>query len=356
MTISAIAFDWGNTLMRVLPEYSGVMADWPRVEAVPGAEPALSALAQRARLVVATNAADSNAEQVMRALARVGLDAHLERVYTMHELGARKPAAAFFGTLAQQLGLPAHQLMMVGDEYLADIVGAQRLGWRTVWLNPSGLTAPGLLPLQDAEITSLAELPALLDDLSLPGYADCLAWLTELNNPAILLAHVQGVAALSYGMAVWLRAAGLTVNPLLAHRGGLLHDLSKLSADGHQHHGEAAAVWLEAHQQPILAEIARRHMLFGLLNPPEAPQTWEEKIVYYADKLVEGSKLVGVPARLKALQQRYGTITPAKLAQLMPALNTLEAELCAPLGLTPEGLLERLQQAYGHYLPTARTN
>ena len=65
---------------------------------------------------------------------------------------------------------------------------------------------------------------------------------------------------------------------------------------------------------------------------------------------------MGVPARLKALQQRYGTITPARLAQLMPALNTLEAELCAPLGLTPEGLLERLQQAYGHYLPTARTN
>jgi len=354
MTIAGIAFDWGNTLMRVLPEYSGVMADWPRVEALPGAEPALAALSKRARLVVATNAADSDANQVMRALARVGLDAHLERVYTMHELGARKPAAAFFGTLAQQLGLPAHQLMMVGDEYLADIVGAQRLGWCTVWLNPSGAAVPSLLPLQDAEITALAELPVLLDAPRLPGYADCLAWLTELNNPPILLAHVQGVAAISYVLAVWLRAAGIAVNPLLAHRGALLHDLSKLAAAGYAHHGEAAAVWLEAHQQPVLAWIARRHMLFGLLDPREAPQSWEEKIVYYADKLMEGSRLVDVPARLRALQQRYGTITPAKLEQLIPALKALETELCTPLGLTPDGLLERLQRAYGHYSPTAR--
>ncbi len=32
----AILFDWGDTLMRVFPEYDGPMYAWPRVEAVEG--------------------------------------------------------------------------------------------------------------------------------------------------------------------------------------------------------------------------------------------------------------------------------------------------------------------------------
>jgi len=34
--IRALIFDWGDTVMRVFPEFSGPMAHWPRVEAVHG--------------------------------------------------------------------------------------------------------------------------------------------------------------------------------------------------------------------------------------------------------------------------------------------------------------------------------
>jgi putative hydrolase of the HAD superfamily len=37
-TNRCLLFDWGDTLMRVFPEYVGPMAAWPKVEAMPHAE------------------------------------------------------------------------------------------------------------------------------------------------------------------------------------------------------------------------------------------------------------------------------------------------------------------------------
>ncbi len=49
--IKAILFDWGDTVMRVLPQYHGAMKDWPKVEAIPGIQDACANLAQRFKLI-----------------------------------------------------------------------------------------------------------------------------------------------------------------------------------------------------------------------------------------------------------------------------------------------------------------
>ena len=71
--IHTLVFDWGNTLMKVIPEYSGPMSEWPQIAPVKGIKTALTRLKPHYRLVVATNAVDSGADQVRAALARAEL-------------------------------------------------------------------------------------------------------------------------------------------------------------------------------------------------------------------------------------------------------------------------------------------
>ena len=131
----AILFDWGGTLMRDFPEYSGPMKDWPRVEAVPGAAGLLKRLHEDWILCLATNAADSDEADIRAALRRVDLERWLDRVYCFKTIGFRKPSSEFFHFILKDLGLPPERVIMVGDDYVADVLGAQQAGLRAVWFN-----------------------------------------------------------------------------------------------------------------------------------------------------------------------------------------------------------------------------
>ena len=114
------------------------------------------------------------------------------------EIGWRKPARQFFLAAAAQLGCQPGQILMVGDDFQNDVVGAIRAGCQAVWLNlkentmsgrtaaivetPSGLTEDSLVENHGVEnreanshgpkshgvengwlqISCLAELPNLL--------------------------------------------------------------------------------------------------------------------------------------------------------------------------------------------------
>ena len=343
---TTLVFDWGDTLMQVFPQYTGPMSAWPEVEALPGAAQALAELKDKYKLVVATNAINSRSRQVRQALARAGLDDFFSAIFTARELGARKPALAFFHALQSVLHQEPRQLLMIGDSYRDDILGAQLAGWTTVWFNPSGKASPGLLPLHDLEITRWQELPSALASPRLPSYTTCLSWLQEQEIPYNLLDHVQGVAAAAYQLAVWLRAAGQAVDPLLAHRGGLLHDLAKLkAADRRISHGELAGLMLKDRGYPQLAEIAHRHMLFSLIEPDTQPLTWEQKLVYFADKLIERGRLASLEERIAGLRQRYPQDSQ-QISAILPVLRTLENEICTAAGFPASELIQRLKASF----------
>ena len=343
--LTTLIFEWGDTLMVNDPAQSGPMVRWPEVASVKGAAEALALLKGRYHLVVATNATDSRSREVRAALARVGLDHFFEAFFTSGELGSRKPDPAFYQSLQSVLGIEPSQAVMIGDDYRSDVLGAHTATWTTIWYNPSDRAAPGLLPIQDAEITRMEQLPALMGRRMVPGYNTCLSWLLEQNMPHNLLSHVHTVAAVAYQMAVWLESARVDVDPLLTHRGALLHDLAKLKAmELHTSHAELAARMLKDRGEPILAECARRHALFSILQPENAPRTWEEKLVYFADKLVEGSKLAGLDERIDSLRQRYPSDSD-KIAAMGPALYHFQDTICAALGFRSTDLVKRLKSA-----------
>jgi HAD superfamily hydrolase (TIGR01662 family) len=346
--INTLVFDWGNTLMREYPQYSGIMAEWPQVEAMPGAKKALDILKDRYRIVIATNAVNSDADQVRAALRRAGLSEPISNIFTPRQLGARKPEPAFFRAIESVLGVSPDHVMMIGDDYLTDAFGATQAGWHSIWYSPTFKACPALLPMVDAQLFDLNDLPHTLENLNLPDFETCLAWLAEQGLSLGLWMHIQLVAALAYQLGLWLRQAGLPVNPLLVQRGGLLHDLAKLSAKRPENlganHAILAAEILGERGLPELSEIARRHQLGNLIDPDLAPRTWEEKLVNLGDKLAEGSRLVTPQERLSALQARYPN-DQKLILDSSSAVQSLMNEVCSQLNLSPDNLLEKLRQA-----------
>lgn len=337
--IRVLVFDGGDTVMRVFPQYSGPMAHWPEVAPVPGIEAALAALAGRYRLAMATNAADSGSVLVRDALRRVGLDRFFEAVFTPRELGARKPDGAFYRSVLHKMRCAAGEAAMIGDDYANDVAGAKASGLAAVWFNPGRAACPEPHPAYDAEVTEMPALPAALAHLHLPDVPACLALLAGQGAPDELVRHVKLVAAVAFRLAERLRVAGEPVDPLLAHRGGLLHDVAKASAQSTgPPHDELGCALLRAHGLADLGRIAERHAAWALTDPRKAPDTWEEKLVCYGDRLAEGDVLLGVSERMERLVRRRPELASGSEQRLAAAL-ALEGEILCVLGTTSDELL-----------------
>jgi putative hydrolase of the HAD superfamily len=135
MPYAFILFDWGDTIMRDFPQYTTPMAAWPRVEAVEGAEEVLRRLQPVATLILATNAALSDEADIRRALDRVHLGAYFQRIYCLKNTGYQKPSPEFYSAILHDLGANPADVLMVGDSFENDVLGANRVGIRAVWLN-----------------------------------------------------------------------------------------------------------------------------------------------------------------------------------------------------------------------------
>ncbi|WFF04159.1 HAD family hydrolase [Micromonospora sp. WMMD964] len=96
---------------------------------------------------------------------RCGLAGEFAFELYAHENGLpKKPAQEFFAAVVKAAGVPAEQIVYVGDSWEHDVVAPRGAGLRSVWLNRAGLPRPrGVVP--DAEVSTVAALPAVLADL-----------------------------------------------------------------------------------------------------------------------------------------------------------------------------------------------
>jgi HAD superfamily hydrolase (TIGR01662 family) len=159
--IRFVLFDWGDTLMKDDPAMTLPMARWPRVEAVPGAVEALTALtAAGLYLGLATGAEVSTEEEILYALGRVGLAQVISHVFCFKNCGLRKPTPGFYAHVLETLGARPEEAVMVGDSFEKDVAAAVRVGMRAVWFNPR--TPEVREDVMFRTIHRLEELPNLL--------------------------------------------------------------------------------------------------------------------------------------------------------------------------------------------------
>jgi HAD superfamily hydrolase (TIGR01509 family) len=93
---------------------------------------------------------------------RVGLGRHFRAAIDAAGAGAAKPDPRIFVRLLAVAAVPADSVLHVGDDEVADVDGARRVGLRTAWMNRRGAPWPAALAPPDHEISDLHGLERLV--------------------------------------------------------------------------------------------------------------------------------------------------------------------------------------------------
>jgi len=133
------------------------------------------------------------------------------------------------------------------------------------------------------------------------------------------------------------KSKGYRVDLRLVESGALLHDLGRGQTHGIEHGAVGGQMARQLGMPMELAHIIERHVGAGL-SQEEArrnklprgsyiPETLEEKIVCYADKLIEGAHEVGIDSTIDNFAKELGSDHPA-----IKRLQDLHKEMTAVLG------------------------
>jgi len=121
-----------------------------RVEFYDDVRPALNRLRSRYRLFAVSN---GNAD-----LQRCGIGDLFAGHVTASAAGAAKPDARIYAALLKMAGVGAARVLHIGDDPLADVVGATQAGMQAVWLNRDGREWPKSLAAPARTVSTLAEI------------------------------------------------------------------------------------------------------------------------------------------------------------------------------------------------------
>ena len=121
-----------------------------RVEFYDDVRPALSRLRDRYRLFAISN---GNAD-----LHRCGIGDLFAGHVTAIAAGAAKPDARIYAALLEMAGVEAAQVLHIGDDPLADVIGATRAGMQAVWVNRDGREWPAAFAAPPRTVSTLAEI------------------------------------------------------------------------------------------------------------------------------------------------------------------------------------------------------
>lgn len=182
---------------------------------------------------------------------------------------------------------------------------------------------------------ALAEARRRLARRDMPTPQEALALLALHNAGERGLAHGRGVAEAALALARALAGKNPDLDLELVEAAALLHDIAK----GQPRHEAAGAALLDSLGFHAAARIVAAHRDIA---PENAPRITERELVYFADKLVQGSTRVPVRARFQqkldlfahdpdataairrrldnalAMQQRIEAAAGAPLRQLVP--------------------------------------
>ncbi len=204
-----------------------------------------------------------------------------------------------------------------------------------------------------------------MENCGLPTRKECFDILEEYRAASHIVKHSLAVAKLAVFLAQRLKEKGVAIDVELVERACLLHDVmrvcdlkesdyrkfeqnysqedkskwqqlrTKYKGTPHEH----ATYDILKEKYPAIALVIRKHRYMSMLDEKEKPSTWEEKLVYYADKRVMHERIVSLKERLADGHERnvhlHGTKAQSKIntAKVDPLIYELEKEICETIGL-----------------------
>ncbi|MAG08342.1 hypothetical protein CMO89_02625 [Candidatus Woesearchaeota archaeon] len=206
--------------------------------------------------------------------------------------------------------------------------------------------------------------------MNLPTREECFELLKEYHVPENVVAHCEKVAKVAVFLAEKLKEKGADVNIELVEGASLLHDLvricdivefdkSNFKKNGlditddefiemkkirkkfiGKHHADSCHDIL-IEEYPELALVIKRHRFRYILNKDHKPETWEQKLVFYADKRVKHDKIVSLKERFEDGRKRNAHLLSKasnKREQEEKQIFALEKEIFNKIGLEPNSL------------------
>ena len=140
-----------------------------------------------------------------------------------------------------------------------------------------------------------------MDNNKIPSKSECLAILAKNKTPSNVIGHSEAVCEVAEEIAGNLIKKGIKVNKKLVAAAALLHDVVREK----ENHVLEGAKLIRKMGFPEVADVISKHSLHGIEDPAKQPHTYEEKIVFYADKRAIGGKVVSMKERFRDLKERY---------------------------------------------------
>ncbi len=197
----------------------------------------------------------------------------------------------------------------------------------------------------------------------------------QYHVPVHVQNHMKKVSAVGLFIGQLLIQAGEKIDLVVLRQAALLHDVLKLcdfkrldiehfeqnvtaediqfwtalmKSCNHIGHVQAAYNMLKDIGETKIATIVRKHRFDGIIDPVDKPETWEEKLLYYADKRVLHDRIVSIAQRLVDGRKRYfpdGDLPPNDHL-VGKAVHRLEEQICAKAGLDPRNVTEEAVEPF----------
>lgn len=147
----------------------------------------------------------------------------------------------------------------------------------------------------------------------LPSREQAIKILKQTHCPPQVINHCLAVTDLAVEIATKIEANGINVDLKLVEAGALLHDLGRSKSHSVDHAVVGAELAEELGLPEAVVRIIRRHVgggitmeeaeAFGWKKDVYAPESLEEKIVSFADKLIYHSKRVPIEHEVALLEK-----------------------------------------------------
>lgn len=183
----------------------------------------------------------------------------------------------------------------------------------------------------------------------IPTRDQCLLLFDRFQLPSQKRIHVEEVTRLAMYLAKKIidtketLRPGSGINLKLLEAATLLHDIDKniLKREGERHPDTGVRVLKELGYEEV-AEVVSRHSLHHLLSPHTAPRTWEEKLLYLADKMTK-YEIIGVEHRFALwYKENLPQEAVVQLDAALPKVKALEQEVYQLAGITFEDIKKDL--------------
>jgi len=171
----------------------------------------------------------------------------------------------------------------------------------------------------------------------LPSQDKAIRLLEKSGCSPNVIQHSKTVARLAAKMAGILQKRGFKVDRELVVTGALLHDIGRSKTHSVDHAIVGAKMAESAGMSVAIVRIIERHVGAGIPQDEAAklgwpkknylPETLEERIVAYADKLVEGNARVPMSKTIAQFSRKLGKNHPS-----IARLKALDEEFRSLLG------------------------